>query len=154
MSVEYEDETLRLMVEDNLLVARWLEAPRMSQLLEMRRLNVHLASRFSHQTALLNVICSGTPSFSPEVHRETSDQALTFGARGLGTAHLVMVDGLVGMTVRSFLSTISLVARSSGRTQVFGDFEEVSSWMLPRLEKGEVAWTDARLRSVFDACLA
>lgn len=96
-------------------------------------------------TALFNVVLSGKPDFSTEVRAETARVSALNDTFTLATAHVVLVDGLVGAAVRAFLSTSTLLAKPISPTKVFGAIAPASDWMLAHLEPSGEAWTKAEL---------
>jgi hypothetical protein len=61
------------------------------------------------------------------------------------TAHVVDVPGLAGTAVRTFLSTVLLVARPGAPHKVFAKLSEGAAWLAPLLSKEGQAWTPTEI---------
>ena len=61
--IRHEDATCRLTAAGNLLVATWFDAPVVEQMREFRRTSVAMQKDHASGTAMMNLICDGTPSF-------------------------------------------------------------------------------------------
>ncbi len=143
----FENETARIAIERNVVVAVWLQEPRVpAELREMERAGKKAALRHKGQSALFNVIISGRPSFSEEVRGEvnriTSDDTLFTAA----TAHVILVEGFVGSAVRAFLTTALVVSRTKTPNKTFGDVGVAAKWVNERLTAAKVdGWNEADL---------
>jgi hypothetical protein len=66
----------------------------------------------------------------------------------VGNAHVVNAAGLAGTAVRTFLSTVLLVARPTAPHKVFANLAEGAAWLAPLLAKdakdGQL-WTAAEI---------
>jgi hypothetical protein len=143
----FENETARIAIERNVVVAVWMQEPRVpAELREMERAGKKAALRYKGQSALFNVIISGRPSFSEEVRTEvnriTSDDTLFTAA----TAHVILVEGFVGSAVRAFLATALVVSRTKTPNKTFGDVSLAAKWVNERLDAVKVdGWNEADL---------
>lgn len=123
------------MLLGRVFIAVWRDAPRTDQLETMfdlaqsRRKNVG-------DLAFLNMVIAGTPRFSADV-RETTVRRVK-EQPFVVTAHLLLLPGLVGSTVRAFISTLNLLARPQGPTQVFGDTDEALDWLIKRMADASI----------------
>jgi hypothetical protein len=145
-TVAFENEIARFTYDRNVAVAAWFDAPRVKlELLEMEKVGKRLLAQYKEETALFNVIVSGTPSFSEEVRKEvtriTSDDALFARA----SAHVLLVEGFVGSAVRAFVSTALVISRTTTPNKVFADFEAAAAWVKLQLDKGPIVWTPGDL---------
>ena len=139
--VVFENETARIAALDNVLVVRWADAPRTTfELKEFEKAGKRIASEFDKRAVFANVIVSGTPSFSQEVRDEVA-RLTSSPMFHLGTAQIILVDGLAGVAVRAFLSTAFLLSRAKAPNKVFGDLRRGIDWMHARLGDGPVSWT-------------
>lgn len=145
----YEDATLRLWSERELLLAAWFDAPTRSQMLELHRAGRALAQ--SHAGAgLANVIVRGVPRFADDVRDEGIRIARERTFRK-GSCHVVLVQGLGGAAARAFMSMVLLVGtralgKGSARAKVFGDVDDAASWFAPVLGAG---WSPPALAKTF-----
>lgn len=144
---DVQDSTLSLACVRGLVIAVWRDAPTGGQLRELRRAMEEARERFE-TTALINLVLSGTPSFSAEV-RDESARLTRDNDWTLGTAHIVLVDGFTGVAVRSFFSTMLLLGRPKVPTKVFGSLEDGCVWLEAILRSSDMPWTAA---SLADAC--
>lgn len=143
-SLEYEDRTCRILVDRNVGVISWREAPNLIQLRAHERIGKQLVRAHPSGTLLVSLVHSGTPNFTPEVTQETK-RILSLDLYGLGVARVLLVGGLGGVAARAFLSTALLVSRSRRPTRVFPSVADASDWCCERLEHGNVKWTRSEL---------
>jgi hypothetical protein len=147
--VFFENETARISIERNVVVAAWLQEPREpKELREMERAGKKAASKYKDATALFNVIISGRPSFSEEVRSEvtriTSDDTIFAAA----TAHVILVEGFIGSAVRAFIATALVVSRTKTPNKTFGDIDAAVKWVKERLDVAKTEpWTEADLKT-------
>ena len=149
MAVFFENETARISVDRNVVVAAWFQEPRVpKELREMERAGKKVSSKYK-DGALFNVIISGKPSFSEEVRNEvnriTSDDTLFTAA----TAHVILVEGFIGSAVRAFLATALMVSRTKTPNKTFGDVASAVKWVQGRCE----GWTEGDLATLVDHCI-
>ena len=138
--VLFENPIARIAAQENVLVVRWADAPRTTlELREFEKAGKRIASAFDKRAVFANVIVSGTPSFSQEVRDEVA-RLTSSPMFHLGTAQIVLVQGLAGVAVRAFLSTALLVSRAKAPNKVFGDLDYGVDWMHARLREGPVPW--------------
>ncbi len=139
--VVFENETARIAARENVLVVRWADAPRTTfELKEFEKAGRRVSGDFQKRAVFANVIVSGTPKFSQEVRDEVA-RLTSSPMFHLGTAQIILVDGLAGVAVRAFLSTAFLISRTKAPNKVFGDLGYGVDWMHARLEDGPVAWS-------------
>jgi len=119
--------------ERNLTIARWDGVPTVDQLRAIGAANDAIATTHPGGGGLLNVVIGGTPRFDEALRTEAMRLARIEGARGLGAAHVVLVPGLAGMTVRTFFSTLTLVSQPKSPTRTFDDLDAAASWLAERL---------------------
>ncbi len=144
--IVHEDETLRLGVCRNLLIIAWLSAPEVAQLRAITRARSALATKHKADVGTINVIVSGfLPRFTDQIREEVVAMLKEARLQGLGSAHVVIPDGLVGVTTRSFLSTAILVSRTSTPTRVFSELGPAAAWLAPLLAVGSVHWSPAEI---------
>ncbi len=147
-TIAFENPTARIASDRNVAVAVWRDAPRAPlELREMERVGKRIAAQHGG-SALFNVIVGGTPSFSEEVRNEVTRITADETIFSLASAHVLLVDGLVGSAVRAFLSTALLLSRTKTPNKVFAGVEPATKWVRERLAGGSIAWTEAELAAL------
>lgn len=125
--------------EKNLVIVRWSTSPSAAQFKMLREASEAVASEYGG-SGLLNVVVQGVPRFDEDMRTEAARISKSEGQRGLGVAHVVLLPGLAGTTVRAFLSTIALVARPKAPTSTFDALDPAARWLAERLA-ARVPWT-------------
>lgn len=147
--IVYQDATLRQAYSRNLHVCAWYDAPTLEQMHAYGRAAKALSMRHEGKSGLINVVVTGVPRFSGEV-REAAAEYTREGAHAVGAAHVILVGGLLGTSVRAFMSTIMLLGRPPNPTKVFGDVPHAARWMAGNFaERSEQRWT---AEEVADVC--
>ena len=141
----HADTTFRIFRSRNIQLNVWKDAPRSEHMREFRRIGAVHNRRHPQGSGLINMILSGTPSFSSEVRDETVKLMKETSMFRLGTAHVVLVGGLSGTSVRAFLSTVMLLGRPPLPNKVFGDMNSAAGWLAPRLAESAEVWSPAAL---------
>jgi len=141
VEIVHEDATLRIGVARNLSVLAWFDAPGLVQIRAMERARQAFVARHHGNVGSLDVVVSGTPRFSDEIRSEVARIMRDPRLQGTGTAHVVLVDGLLGTTARTFLSTAILLARPATPHKVFGDLRAAAAWLAPLVSRIGEAWT-------------
>src|SRR5579859_3934314 len=96
----YEDAGLSLTRCENLMVATWRQAPTM---LQMKFVGTHIANLhrdFGEELGFVNLAVSGKPELISKEVREDANR-LARRWKSACSAHIVLVDGLAGVVVRS-----------------------------------------------------
>ena len=145
--IQYEDGTFRITIASNLLLATWFDAPTEGQMREFRRASVAMQKDHPKGTASANLVCDGTPRFHPGV-RDEAARLMRERIHRLGSAHVVLVDGLRGSATRAFLNTAILVGRPKAPSRVFAALppaiDQLSVWLAP----GPQRWSRGDLERV------
>jgi hypothetical protein len=145
--VVFSDSCLRIATVDNLELASWFGPPEMDHMRALDRTFKQLKRRNEDGVAFVNVVVGGVPRFSQEVRDEAARQTAEIDPRDLATAHLVLVDGLVGSAVRAFMSTTMLIGRPPHPTKVFGDISSTARWLAIQLGRNaRYTWSEDRVR--------
>jgi hypothetical protein len=144
----HNDATFRIYSARNIQVNLWADAPTVDQMRAFGRIGAAHSRRHPQGAALLNLITSGTPSFSEAVRDETVRVMKVSDMFRLGAAHLVLLEGFKGTAVRAFLSTVMLLGRPPIPNKVFGDAESAAAWMIPLLAPGAEAWSPVEIVSL------
>ncbi len=138
----------------NVQVAVWREAPTVARMQAVWAATRTLNAVHPERTGFLNLIAAGRPQFSAEVREETAAQSRR-GLHRRGVAHVILVPGLLGVSVRAFLSTAILLGRPVNPTRVFGAVDEAAGWLAPQLVgTTEPPWTAEAIASLGARCLA
>ena len=151
----FENETARISIDRNVVVAAWFQEPRVpKELREMERAGKKVSSKHKSGGVLFNVILSGKPSFSEEVRTEvnriTSDDTLYTAA----TAHVILVEGFIGSAVRAFLATALVVSRTKTPNKTFTDVASAAKWVNERLAAAKIeGWTEGDLAAFVGHCI-
>lgn len=157
----YEDATLRLWTQRELLVASWFDAPTIAQMREVGRAGRALGAASPRGSALANVIVGGVPRFTDEVRDEGIRIARDRTFRR-GSCHLILASGLGGAATRAFLSMVLLVGmkaltfrsgagglgKGAPRSKVFGEVGAAAAWTAELLG-GE--WSSAEVFDLYRA---
>ena len=143
--IAHEEGIFRITKERNVAVAAWRDAPSVAQMRAFERVGLAMAKAHPKGTALFNVVLSGTPNFSTELRDETTRISARSDIFNLATAHLVLIDGLVGVAVKAFLTTSLLLGKSPTPTKVFSSKELAVDWVHGLLEPSGEKWTKAQL---------
>ena len=146
--IVYEDATLRQAYARNVHLVAWYDAPTLEQMHAYGRAAQTLSARYRGRSALINAIVEGFPRFTPEVRQAAAEYSRK-GAHGVGTAHVILVGGLLGSSVRAFLSTANLIGRPKNPTKVFGDLATASAFVAALLSAdGTERWEREPLNSL------
>jgi hypothetical protein len=145
----YEDAGLSLTRCENLMVATWRQAPTPFQ---MKLVGTHIATlhqEFGEEVGFVNLAVSGKPEL---ISKEVRDDANRLARRwqSLCSAHVVLVDGLAGVVVRSILRAMVVVSGNTSPWRVFDDCRTAAAWIAARLD-GHVrlAWSSAEIEALF-----
>lgn len=153
MAPVYGEARLSVFHDRNVQVAVWRDAPSLERMHAVWEATQALHDRYPERTGFLNLIAHGRPSFSPEVRQETAAQSKR-GLHRRGVAHVILVPGLLGASVRAFLSTAILLGRPVNPTRVFSSVEEASAWLSAQLVGTvEPPWNGPMLSSLAQGCL-
>lgn len=141
----YTDATLLMAAHRNLLIVAWTNAPNAEQLRECGRLGRVLGRKYPNGVGMLDLLISGTAKFSNEVRDEALKLNRDPKLFRLGVADTLLVTGLVGVAVRAFLSTVTLLGRPLVPTRMFGSVADSAAWLAPKLSLGGEPWTAAEI---------
>ncbi len=149
-TITHEDADLRVAQSQNLVVAVWREAPSsLTQMHTIEALNESTRKEHPAGAGYVNVIVAGTPRFSKEIRDDAARQTRETPENALASAHVVLVGGLTGVAVRSFLSTMLLVGRPKVPSKVFGDIKSAAAWTAEKLSgPGRIRWVAAELEEL------
>ncbi len=142
----HDEPLFGLAIRRNVALALWRDAPRLEWFRAIRDKTWPYAARWPQGAAWINLIVSGTPLFSEEVRREAAEVSKRDDIYGLGTAHIITLEGFKGTATRAFLNTIFLLARAKTPTKVFATPEEAAPWLVSRLGDD---WT---VEEIVDLC--
>ena len=150
VEIAHEEGIFRITKDRNVAVAAWRDAPSVQQMRAFERVGLAMSKAHPKGTALFNVVLSGTPNFSTELRDETTRISARSDMFRLATAHLVLVEGFVGVAVRAFLGTSVLLGKAPTPTKVFGDTGLAVDWVLKLLEPSGEKWTKAQLLALVE----
>lgn len=123
MHVHYEDSVTTLASYGCGFVNIWWEAPSLASAEALEKLTPELRSKNPKGIVVLNVITDAggaflkqlRTNFNSEAREKFADVTKLHSEINAGTAHVVLVKGLRGMTTRSVLSTMMLVSKAHVR---------------------------------------
>jgi len=148
--IAHEEGIFRITKERNVAVAAWRDAPSVAQMRAFERVGLAMSRAHPAGTALFNVVLSGTPNFSNELRDETTRISARKDMFTLATAHLVLVEGFVGVAVRAFLTTSMLLGKTSTPTKVFGKKDLAVDWVHGLLDPTGKTWTKEQLLALVE----
>jgi hypothetical protein len=143
--IVHEDPILRMAARKNVTFAVWSNAPGLAQVQAFQRTSELINKRGGADQALVSVVVRGVPSFSEEVRDGFVRIIRNNELYRLGTAHLILLEGMAGTVVRAFLSTVRLLSRQTAPVGVFGKTEEALLWTLERLRGARERWVYSEL---------
>ncbi|MEM1415478.1 MAG: hypothetical protein AAGH15_11280 [Myxococcota bacterium] len=151
--VAHEEPCLRVVHARNVQVAVWRDAPTVERLDAMCRATGALNERVPGQSALLNLISGGRPSFPSELRQAAVERSAS-AVHPQGVAHVILLPGLIGADVRAFLGTIIALSRPPDPTRVFGALGDAVGWMAGQLTASMApTWTASELEALARRCL-
>jgi hypothetical protein len=121
----------------------WRGTPRAEDVAEWHRLGTTLEKAHPRSTACVDLVLTGTPSFTEDVRREAQSLAADRGIFHLGFVHVLLMPGFAGVAVRGFIGTILHISRPHAPTKVVGSIADASSWLAPKLSAQ--GWTEREL---------
>lgn len=133
LTVVYEDPTLRLATHAELFLAAWTDAPTGEQMRELGRRSRAFQAELGPRTALWDAIIGGKPAFTSEVRQAAAELTADHELFPIGTAHVIVLDGLRGSATRAFLTTATLLGRPVHPTRVFGEPAAAATWLAQQL---------------------
>lgn len=146
--IVHQDDTLRIGVSRNLIVSAWSNSPEPDHIRILHRALHSISGKHRSQHAMLDLVTSGTPRFSDTIREELVKVIRDPRLGGKGTAHVVAIAGIGGTTVRTFLSTILLVARPVAPNKVFADIAPAAAWLAPLASTEQESWNTADIIAV------
>jgi hypothetical protein len=154
VEIVHDADNLRIAFDRNVSLTVWTDAPTGGQLPLIAELTRPRVSEWPGGMFNFNLMLRGTPDFSSQV-REEATELVKQNVSRLGTAHVITIDGLRGVAVRGFLSTILLLGRGGTSGKVFGSVEQAHPFALERLLRSDdIAWDEGSIASVTTAALA
>ncbi|MCC6645755.1 MAG: hypothetical protein IT374_09310 [Polyangiaceae bacterium] len=150
-TLRHADEVLRLAVRRDLCVARWTDTPTPRHFDEIVRA-IEEAARAGDRALLLNVVDAPgkLPRFTDELRRAGGAMGARMGPLTAATAHVVLLEGFVGTSVRMFLSTLTLLSRSGGSVSTSATVEDGARWLADQRGRGR-GWTPEAILEAYRA---
>ena len=143
--IVHDDALLRVVTRKNVTFAVWSGPPGVSQIHALQRAADFTSKRGRPEQLLISTVLRGAPNFSEEVRDELVRVMRNKENFRLGTAHLILLDGMAGTAVRAFLSTVKLLSRNAAPMGVFGKTEEALLWGLERVRGSRERWIYSEL---------
>lgn len=141
----HADSTFRIVTSRNVQVNVWSDAPTLEQMFVFGRTGAAHARRNPRGTGLVNLVVSGTPSFTEPVRAEAIKLVKESALFSLGAAHVILVSGFAGTAVRAFMGTAIVMGRPRRPNKVFGETETAAEWLAPLLSRGAEPWSKAAI---------
>jgi len=135
----------------NLGLVGWRSAPLADDMRRWRSFGHTLCRTYPEGSACIDLVVSGTPSFSSEMRKESEQFASDAKIFPNGIAHIVLLEGLAGTAARAFISTVLLVARTPTPSKSFADSRTAAPWLRERLGKG---WSEVQIFDAYRALAA
>ena len=130
-TLRYADETLRVVTDRRLCVIRWLDSPAARHFPEVTSAFAHAVDGSGQGVGLFNVVDARgkLPRFTDEIRRAAGDMTRAVTPASAGAAHVILLDGLSGVAVRMFLSTLTLLSRGTTPTTIHSSLDEGVAWL-------------------------
>ena len=131
-TLRYTDATLRVVTDRRLCVVRWLDSPRARHFADVTAAFAHAVDKEGGRgVGLFNVVDARgkLPRFNDEIRRAAGDMTRAITPGSAGAAHVILVDGIAGVTVRMFLATLTLLSRGTTPTTVHSSVDAGASWL-------------------------
>ena len=146
----HADDSLRIAIEDDLCVLRWTDTPDVATF-EAITAVTHMATPQSPLTILSVADSSGKVVRLDNLHLAAAvrmSKALEPSTRAV--AHVILMDGFVGSTVRMFVATLMHLRRLKHPSKVFGTRAEGQAWLAPFVSTPALA---SRMDVLFESLL-
>ncbi len=151
--VHHDDPVLYVVTLRNVTLSVWTGSPELAQWQAVGRISEALSKRNGAERAMLSVVVRGLPKFNDVARGELVKVMKNPAYFPVGVAHLVLLDGLAGSTVRAFLSTARLLSRSSVPAAVFGAEDEAILWILEKLRGTKERWNYRELHEFLTSAI-
>lgn len=142
----FRDERVVLFAAEEVFIARWVEAPTMVQMEAMRRVSRPHEASVSGGCGLFNIVVSGQANFTPEFRAHAAKVSADPDRFRRFRAHVILLEGLRGLTVKLFVNTFALLTRPPVATAAFREAGSAAHWALPLLADG--GWSEKRLEQL------
>lgn len=135
----HSDDKLRIALVSDVCVLRWFESPGVQQFDAVLRATQKPAER--GRLALLNVADAHGKLPQLSTSEREAAKRMSVGLRYVtkAVAHVVLIDGFVGVAVRMIISTIVMARRSGSPNKIFHSFDEAQRWLTPYVANPKVA---------------
>ncbi len=148
----HQDEVVHVVGSGPLTVAAWWNPPARPQIQALTRANEAQREEHGDRAVFASLIVDSDPRLPSEL-REAAALLTQHGESGAAAAHVILVRGLPGVAIRTFFSTVRLLARPRVPTRVLEDREEAARWLAGILRSSDASWTAQKVSVVFDLAL-
>lgn len=155
VTTSYRSASLLCAERENLAVAIWLNSPSLTDVRAVVEQAELLKASFDGRSMMINAVLGRRPGddpvrpdFSAEVRKALIKFAKRDDMHTIATAHLVLADGFVGAAVRTFLNTITLVARPKTPMHAFASIVDTADWLAEC--EGAERWSAKGIRMFFE----
>lgn len=142
----FRDDRVAFFAEKEVFIARWVQAPTMEQMDAMERVARPHEASVSGGCGLFNVVVSGKANFTPEFRAHAAKVSADPERFRRFRAHVILLEGLRGLTVKLFVNTFALLARAPAPTAAFQEIKPAADWASSILVKG--GWSPTRLETM------
>lgn len=148
----FSDAVLRVAGDRDLCVVRWADSPG-PQHFDAVLAAVRERAQQGQPVSLLNVVDAPgkLPRFDEAVRSAARRMSEGMTPHMRAVAHVILLEGFAGATVRMFVSTLTLLSRSSAPTKVFAELDEGRRWLSEQAGRRD---TDGRLAALYGTVVA
>lgn len=147
----YRDSIVSFHTCGALFLAKWSDAPTMTQMNAMLAHGRAFEARQPGGCGLSNVVVGGTPRFSSDVRKAAADLTSDASLFQRCRMHMILLGGLPGATIQIFVNTFVLLGRPTVPTSAARKLGDGCKWIEEHLD--EPGWDAARLHSLHEQML-
>lgn len=141
----FEDRAFRLFADRNLAIAHWLGAPTPEHFVQISRLAARQRDEHPAGCAFISRVSSAKLPRVSLGMRHRLRSSLRGDDRDLASAHIIELEGIPGRAARRIVSLIMSLLGHRAPSGVFAAAPAAVDFLLPHLERGDVAWDAAEL---------
>ncbi len=146
MQALFRDEHVAFYAAHEVFIVRWTRGPTMEQMHAMERVARPHEASVTGGCGLFNIVVSGKANFTPEFRAHAAKVSADPERFCRFRAHVILSEGLRGLTVRLFVNTLAVLTRAPAPTAAFGEIKAAANWASPRLIEG--GWSATRLEKL------
>lgn len=139
----YGDPVCRLGHAGNVVLAAWFGPPELPQLDALEKVVAQTSP--GDTIGSMSLMVRGTPRFSEEARLRAAEIRKKTAMRSVGSASVVLLPGMAGVTTKMFINTINLIGGTLDSARAFDAVDPAIAWLQGRFS-GKGSLTDAQLR--------